>query len=112
MSNDFDILNGFGRPPFPFNPNFLPITGNAKPALMLSYAVTKGAGWWPMSGEEWQIETGLTRTELETARKVLVSMGLLEHERRGLPCRTFYRVNIKRVVDELRADTLKGVHNG
>lgn len=108
MSKDLDYINSYGRPPILFYRNFVTKTGSITAALMLSAAITKGSDWWPMSHEEWFEECGFSRTELETARKKLVAIGVLEYARRGLPGRLFYRVNVKRIADWLQAETLGG----
>lgn len=74
-------------------------------ALMLSQSVywsnrTRHEGrWFHKTQEEWQDETGMTRTELETARKRLVAEGLLEIRKAGIPCKTWYRVNLPKLIE-------------
>ena len=72
----------------------LGITG----ALLLSQALywtrrtTDRHGWFYKTIEEWEEETGLTRSEQSTARKRLVNAGFMEEKLRGVPARMFYRV--------------------
>ncbi len=74
----------------------LGITG----ALMLSQCVywrtrtSNPEGWFYKSQAEWQQETGMGRREQETARKRLVQAGFLEEDRRGVPAKLYFRVNV------------------
>lgn len=80
-------------------------------ALMLSQAVywskrtSDKDGWFYKSQEEWEEETGLSRTEQETARKRLIKAGVMEEDRRGLPARLFYRVKAVELEAKLLAAT-------
>lgn len=80
-------------------------------ALMLSQAVywskrtDDKQGWFYKSQEEWEEETGLSRTEQETARKRLIKAGVMEEDRRGLPARLFYRVRTEELEAKLLATT-------
>jgi hypothetical protein len=56
-------------------------------------AIQRG-GWFYKTQAEWTAETGLHRTEQENARKRLVSLGLLEERREGMPAKLWYRVNL------------------
>lgn len=83
--------------PIAFQRVFVRLTGSITGALMMSQAVywqnrcDAEDGWWWKTQEQWEMETGMTRRELESARR---SCGkLLEHERRGVPCKSYYRVN-------------------
>jgi len=54
--------------------------------------------------EEWASETGMTRSEQESARRKLVSAGVLEEKKKGVPCRLFYRVNMDAIRTSLIAE--------
>lgn len=92
------ILNLLDRP-IAFNRTFVDLGVGITGALMLSQCVywstrTKDAqGWFYKTQSEWTSETGLTRREQETARKKLAVKGYLEEDRRGVPCKTFFRIN-------------------
>jgi hypothetical protein len=65
-------------------------------------------GWLYKTQPEITKETGLTRTEQSTARKRLRELGVLEEEKRGVPARLFYRVNLKKLLKlwiEIRAQS-------
>src|SRR4051794_4856167 len=58
-------------------------------------------GWFWKTQVDIADETALSRTETETARKVLVRAGVLEEKRRGVPAKMHFRVNLTRVVELL-----------
>ncbi|VEF14627.1 MULTISPECIES: hypothetical protein [Stutzerimonas stutzeri subgroup] len=94
--------------PIAFQRAFVSLGAGITGALMLSQAIywskrTDNAdGWFYKTMEEWQSETGMTRSEQESARKKLVSAGVLEEMKKGVPCRLFYRVNM----DAIRANLI------
>lgn len=87
--------------PIAFQRVFVKLGVGITGALMLSQAVywsnrTKDPdGWFYKDQAEWEEETGLTRREQETARKKLVDLGVLQERKKGIPCRLFYRVNMR-----------------
>src|SRR5215212_11943853 len=58
-------------------------------------------GWFWKTQVDIADETALSRTETETARKVLVRAGVLEEKRRGVPAKMHFRVNLTKVVELL-----------
>src|SRR5690606_10233062 len=92
--------------PIAFHRAFVTVTGGVLPALMLSQAFywhprgSAADNWFYKTQPEWEKETGLSRWEQETARKKLrqikTSDGvhIWEEQRRGVPARLFYRVNV------------------
>jgi hypothetical protein len=87
--------------PVAYHRIFARVGGGATAGLMLSqawYWSDKGDdGWFYKSQEEWEEETGLTRTEQETARRNLREKGLLEEKRAGMPARLYFRVATERL---------------
>jgi len=85
--------------PIAFNRTFVDLGIGITGALMLSQCVywstrTKNTdGWFYKSQTEWQEETGMTRREQETARKNLRAKGYIEEQKRGVPCRVFFKLN-------------------
>ena len=76
-------------------------------AVLLSQCIywskrSKAAGWFYKTQEEWQEETGLTRSELEGARKKLMAIGVIEYERRGVPARGWYSLNLENLQTRLQ----------
>src|SRR5450631_2775060 len=82
-------------------PDYALVTGGVKAALLLSqlhfWQITM-IGWFYKTQQQLARETGLTRTELETARRCLVSHGLVEHKPYGQPRRSHYKVHLDKVV--------------
>ena len=92
--------------PIAFHRVFVSLTGSITAAVMLSQALywhTRSKGEWWKTQEEWFEECGLSRSELESARKKLISIGVLSHERKGLPARSFYRVHVEKLAELLPA---------
>lgn len=54
--------------------------------------------------EEWEADTGVTRSDQESARKKLVKVGALQEMKKGVPCRLFYRVNTDAIRANLSAE--------
>lgn len=100
--------------PVSFHRCLIPLTGCATAALMLSHAIGTTQeldlaveGWFLKSREEWKAETGLSRWELEAARRALREAGFLEERRAGLPAKLYYRVCADKVCQALRAEALR-----
>lgn len=90
--------------PIAFHRSFVTLTGSVNAALVLSQAVywqqrisAEHDGWWYKTRTQWRDETGLTRREQETARKRLRNCGILTEERRGMPAKIWYRVNMEKL---------------
>jgi hypothetical protein len=75
--------------------------------LMLSQAIywssrtQDGSGWFHKTGWEWEEETGLSRCEQETARRLLIERALPREQLRGMPAKMYYLVQIAAVRDGL-----------
>lgn len=85
--------------PIVFHRAYVPITGSALAALFLSYAVystehlpLEADGWFKKSSEEWLKETGMTRFEQQSARRILRDKGILIERRYGLPAELWFKV--------------------
>ncbi|MCC5904118.1 MAG: hypothetical protein JJT87_19575 [Halomonas sp.] len=102
------LINLLDRP-IAFNRTFVDLGVGITGALMLSQCVywstrTKDdEGWFYKTQAEWTDETGMTRREQETARKKLVNKGYIKEVRRGVPCKTYYRLDR----EALEADLLQ-----
>lgn len=97
-----------------FHPEFVKLTGSVVAAVMLSQAVywsqrtNDSAGWFYKTMEEWEEETGLKRSEQETARKHLRKMDFWQEELRkanGAPTLHF-RINASRFAETLQTHLL------
>ncbi|MFA0036475.1 hypothetical protein AB4423_06990 [Vibrio chagasii] len=78
---------------------------------MLSQAIywsrrTNASGYFYKTQAEWEDETGMTRRELDTARKKLRDLGILEEKKQGVPCRIFYKINEPNLIAQLRHSSL------
>ncbi|MCA2438585.1 hypothetical protein R7Z80_01650 [Vibrio sp. 1733] len=92
--------------PIAFHRSFVKMGIGITGALMLSQSIywsrrTNASGWFYKTQEEWQDETGMTRRELDTARKKLRQLGILEEKKQGVPCRVFYRINEPNLIAQM-----------
>ena len=90
MADEVIALFGPNERPIAYYKIFADITGCVNAALFLSqglYWTGKSRlddGWFWKSMNEWEAETGLSRYQLQNARKKLVAKGLLEETRKGV----------------------------
>lgn len=96
-----------------FHPDFVRITDSVTASLMLSQALywtrtwltqpeQSGVnGWFWKPIKEWQDETGLSRREQETARKILRQLGFLEEKKQGMPAKLYYRLDLDRIAESV-----------
>ncbi|UQI41901.1 DnaT-like ssDNA-binding domain-containing protein [Vreelandella venusta] len=76
-------------------------------ALFLTNTPTaaKRDGWFwkEQQGEHdsWESETGMSAKQQVTARKQLTQIGVLEEVRKGVPAKTWYRVNAEALAEQL-----------
>ena len=93
--------------PIAFQRPFMELGAGASGALFLSQAVywsnrtSNAEKWFYKTIEEWTEETGLSRHEQDGARKKLKAKGVLEIVKKGIPCKTFYRVNFEKLAEVL-----------
>jgi hypothetical protein len=102
--------------PVSFHRCLIPLCGGVTAALMLSHAIGTtqeldpvAEGWFVKSREEWNAETGLSRWELETARRSLREAGFLQERRFGMPARLYYRVDAQRLWQALQEESRRAV---
>lgn len=84
---------------------FAEITGCVKAALLLSQALywsprsSLKNGWFWKSMLEWEEETGLSRFEIQSARRKLVKLGFMEETRKGVRpgAQMHYRVDFQAI---------------
>jgi hypothetical protein len=99
-----DFLTGLGRPIY-YQPELTHITGALTAGIFICNLVQwtgkqkDAAGWIYKTQDELFAETGLSRREQETARKILKDRHLLEEVKRGTPARLYYRVNLDTLND-------------
>lgn len=108
-SFDSSDLTGLLDRPIAYHRIFAHVCGDPIAAIFLSQAffwsprTRDSDGWFYKTQAEWFSETGLTRRHQETARKKLVSLGILEEVRRGIPAQLFFRVDVARLAELIRA---------
>ncbi|WP_197022763.1 hypothetical protein [Serratia liquefaciens] len=86
--------------PIAFQPSFVGLGAGVTGAVLLSQLVywqNRMDGWFYKTQAELTTETGLSRYEQEGARKKLVTAGVLEEDRRGVPAKLYFRVNKNRL---------------
>lgn len=85
--------------PIAYHPILAKVFGSVTSALFLSqlgYWSDKGAdpsGWIWKTEAEMTEETGLSRSEQQTAREVLVWSGVLQEKRKGVPARMWFKID-------------------
>jgi len=95
-----DFLRGIGRPVV-YYPSLNAITGGVAATVFLANLCQWSGtqrdpdGWIFKTQAAIAAETGLSRREQETARKQLRTAALLREERRGVPARLYYQVQIE-----------------
>jgi hypothetical protein len=94
--------------PIAYHRVFVTLTGSVKAAILLSQAMywqkraKQADGWWYKTAEEWQEETGLTRHELDTARRDCEKY--LKTDLRDAPARMYWRVDEDELSSSLFAE--------
>lgn len=84
--------------PIAFHRSLVEISGSFTAAAMLGQAIywanrTKDPeGWFYKSHKDWNDELGLSRHEVDGARRKLLERGLIEEDLRGVPAKMHYRV--------------------
>src|SRR5687767_10207092 len=100
-----DLVRALSDRPIAFNPAYARLAGSVTAGLFLSQAMywsmrTKhDDGWFYKSQIEWSSETAMSRTEIETARKRLRSLGVLHEKRKGNPARLWYQIDVDRLTN-------------
>jgi len=91
--------------PIAFQRAFVRLGAGITGALFLSQIVywqnRMQGQWFYKTQLDLEEETGLTRYEQEGARKKLVSCGVLEESKRGIPAKLYFRVNADRLEEIL-----------
>jgi hypothetical protein len=70
-------------------------------AIYWSLRTLNPDGWFYKTQEEWEEETGLTRREQENARILLKSRGFMDEERRSVPAKMYFKVDLDLVQTRL-----------
>jgi hypothetical protein len=110
--------------PIHFHPWCARLTNSALAGLLLSLTIRKAQAiidpegwgfdnnnaavkpedaWFELSVEEINKATGMSRHEQQAAKRTLVTLGLVQSRKAGLPAITQYRVNMPRLMADLEA---------
>ena len=103
--------------PITFHRSLVRVTGSVTAALMLSHAIAwtetlapDVQGWFVKSQDEWFEDTGLSRWEQETARRILRRTGFVEERIAGTPAKLWFRVHKERIGQALHDLSLQSEH--
>lgn len=108
MSKDL-ILNLLRDRPVAYRADFALMSGSVQAGVFLSQLFywlgrqQDPSGWMYKTRDEWLQETGLTRYNQETGRKILRKMGILEEKLKGNPAQLHYRINEDKLIKCLTA---------
>jgi len=99
-------LNQMLDRPIAYHRVFVELTGSVLAAVMLSQALywqrrTNGKNEFWKTMDEWEEETGLSRREQETARRALRKHGFWKEERKGVPAKLYFSVDLKKLENSL-----------
>ncbi|MFA5232736.1 MAG: hypothetical protein WC410_03660 [Candidatus Paceibacterota bacterium] len=115
MTNEEKQLEEYLKRPVAYRAEFAKALGSAKLAILLSqfyYWCDKGYdpnGWFYKNRSEIFDETGLSRSEQETARKRGRELGVLEEIKKGTPRRLYFKINktiLLKLITEYKAGNL------
>lgn len=100
MSEIASLISSLGGRVIGVQPAYIKLTNSASAAIFLSQAIywhSKMEGWFFKTQADWEQEICLSAEAQLTARKKLVKLGFLKEERRGIPAKTYYLVDIEAV---------------
>jgi len=98
------LISILGDRPIAYHPILAKAFGSVKAAVFLSqllywHGKGKYGEWTYKTANQFYEETGLSRREQESARKLLKKKGVLEEKRAGVPARLHFRVGIERLIE-------------
>lgn len=106
--NESAVVRELLGPIVSFNRRLADATASVEDALLLSRLIhrivqagPKAGGWHESSRAQWAEDTGLTRSEQETARRHLRHLGVLDEKFEGFPRKLLCRLNFDRAVELL-----------
>ena len=97
--------------PIAFHPVLAKISGSVTAGLMLSQAVywskvlertnPDAKGWFYKTQAEWTEEVCMSRWEQDGAKKLLGKLPFWKYERRGAPPKSYYRVDLEKLIEAI-----------
>lgn len=106
-SDSIALIKAMSKRLVAFNPIYTEVGCSITATVMLcqllywSDRTTDKNGWIYKTQDEMKAETGLTRSEQETARKLLKKLGFISETKRGVPCKVHYKVEHETLHDAL-----------
>jgi hypothetical protein len=111
LALDLDRLLDLLDRPIAFHRVFVELTGSVTAALMLSQGLywtrikrrdsPESEGWFYKTQTEWTDETGMGRSEQETARKRLRQTPFWQEQLRGIPAKLYFRIDLPHLAEAL-----------
>lgn len=111
-----DYLQRIGKP-IAYYPGLVPLTGSVTATIFLCQMLYwKGEeqtpdGWLNKTQREMSEETGLSRCEQESSRRLLKELGFLEEKYAGCPRKLYYRLNMDRINAFFSGISFSNQHN-
>jgi len=103
--NKIELVKSLLSRPVSFHRALVPVAGSVAGAVWLGQLMywqdgrsKDPSGWVYKTQGEWEDETCLSADQQRQVRARLVSVGVLEEEKRGIPARLFYRINFENLV--------------
>lgn len=97
-----DLLLDVGRP-VAYYPKLTDVTGGVKETILLCQLLywqgkqNSHEGWIYKTRDDIKEETGLSRTEQETARRNLKKLGFIEEKLAGVPARMHFKICLEKI---------------
>lgn len=99
------LLKLLGERPIAYHRIYAKVSGSVTSGLLLSQFMywtprsSDPSGWFYKTQSQITEETQMSRSETESARKRLRTLGLIEEKRKGNPARMYYRVDVDRLAN-------------
>lgn len=106
--------------PIAYQPAFADLrVGKVKSGPVAAVFLSQLVYWYNRMDSEWLYktqaditkETKLTRDEQETARKRLITLGVIDEQRRGVPGKMHFRINVERLEALLMGEPIENPEN-
>lgn len=104
------VLLELGDKPIAFHPVFARISGSVNAGVFMSQClywlrhVNRASRSFWKTQEEWTAETCLSRKQTETARRRWRELGVLSEDRRGLPAKLWFDIDLDRLAELVVAE--------
>lgn len=98
------LLDALSRRTIAYHPDLATSLGSIPAAVILGQLLywhgkqADAGGWIVKTARDLEAETAVTERQQETVRALLISVGAVEFERRGIPAMPFWRVNHDKII--------------